>query len=162
MFQILVFQKVVTRPYLKVNGSCKENIILDINSKFSHVLNQIILSVLTVLTRGGSRTARTSKMEHSVIIVNGWKALTTITKSFILDVAAVLDSPLLTVPFLHHFNIRCVRISQKSGLWRAVKMTIFILPLFYILIKKHYHFYFIFLHFRYCLLSLENNLVTLL
>ena len=64
-----------------------------------------MLSVLTVLTRDGSRTDATSKMEHSVIIVNGWKALTIITKSSILDVAAVLDPPLLTVGFLHHLNI---------------------------------------------------------
>ena len=33
-------------------------------------------------------------MEHFVIIVNGWKLLTIITKSSILDVAAVLDAPL--------------------------------------------------------------------
>ena len=33
-------------------------------------------------------------MEHFVIIVNGWKPLTIITKSYILDVAAVLDPPL--------------------------------------------------------------------
>ena len=47
------------------------------------------------LFRVGSRTASTSKMEHFVIIVNGWKSLTIITKSSILDVAAVLDPPLL-------------------------------------------------------------------
>ena len=41
-----------------------------------------------------SRTAATSKMEYFVIIVNGWKPLTIITKSSILDVAAVLDPPL--------------------------------------------------------------------
>ena len=35
-------------------------------------------------------------MEHFVIIVNGWKPLTVITKSSILDVAAVLDPPLST------------------------------------------------------------------
>ena len=45
--------------------------------------------------RGGSRTAATSKMEHFVIIVNGWKPLTIITKRSILDVAAVLDPPLV-------------------------------------------------------------------
>ena len=39
----------------------------------------------------GSRTAATSKMEHFVIIVNGFQRLTIITKRFILDVAAVLD-----------------------------------------------------------------------
>ena len=44
--------------------------------------------------RGGSRTAATSKMECFVIIVNGFQPLTIITKRSILDVAAVLDSPL--------------------------------------------------------------------
>ena len=47
------------------------------------------------MIRGGSRTATTSKMEHFVIIVNGWKPLTIITKSSILDVAAVLGPPLV-------------------------------------------------------------------
>ena len=45
-------------------------------------------------SRGGSRTAVSSKMERFVIIVNGWKPLTIITKRFILDVAAALDPPL--------------------------------------------------------------------
>ena len=40
---------------------------------------------------GGSRTAATSKKELSVIIVNDFQQLTIITKSSILDVAAVLD-----------------------------------------------------------------------
>ena len=38
-------------------------------------------------------------MEHFVIIVNNWKPLTIITKSSILDVAAVLDPPLSKVKF---------------------------------------------------------------
>ena len=45
--------------------------------------------------RGGSRTAATSKAELFVIIVNGWKSLTIIIKSSTLDVAAVLDPPLI-------------------------------------------------------------------
>ena len=45
-------------------------------------------------SRGGSRAAATSKMERFVIIVNGWKPLTIITKRSILDVAAALDPPL--------------------------------------------------------------------
>ena len=45
--------------------------------------------------RGGSRTAAISKMELFVIIVNGFQPLTIITKSSILDVAAVLDPPLI-------------------------------------------------------------------
>ena len=44
--------------------------------------------------RGGSRAAATSKMERFVIIVNGWKSLTIITKQSIFDVAAALDSSL--------------------------------------------------------------------
>ena len=40
-------------------------------------------------------TAATSKMEHFVIIVNGFQPLTIITKSSILVVAAVLDPPLV-------------------------------------------------------------------
>ena len=42
---------------------------------------------------GRSRTAVTSKMERFVIIVNGFQPLNIITKHSILDVAAVLDSP---------------------------------------------------------------------
>ena len=48
------------------------------------------------ITKGGSRTAATFKMELFVIIVNGFQPLTIITKSSILDVAAVLDPPLIT------------------------------------------------------------------
>ena len=44
-------------------------------------------------SRGGSRTAATSKMELFVIIVNGFQPLTIITKCSILDVATVLDPP---------------------------------------------------------------------
>ena len=44
--------------------------------------------------RGGSRATATSKMECFVIIVNGWKPLTIITKHSILGVAAALDPPL--------------------------------------------------------------------
>ena len=55
---------------------------------------------LIVKTTGGSRTAATSKMEHFVIIVNGWKPLTIITKRSILNVAAVLDLPLKTIKVL--------------------------------------------------------------
>ena len=40
-------------------------------------------------------------MERFVIIVNGWKPLTMITKRSILDVAAALDPP-LRKPFLQN------------------------------------------------------------
>ena len=54
-----------------------------------------MFQLLEVL-RGGSRTAATSKVELFLIIVNGWKPLTIITKISTLDVAAVLDPSLLT------------------------------------------------------------------
>ena len=44
---------------------------------------------------GGSRATATSKMERFEIIVNGFQQLTIITKRSILDVAAVLDPPLI-------------------------------------------------------------------
>ena len=47
------------------------------------------------VARGGSRAAATTKMECVVIIVNGWKPLTIITKHSILDVAVALDPPLV-------------------------------------------------------------------
>ena len=43
------------------------------------------------LNWGGSNTTAASKMELFVIIVSGFQQLTIITKSSILDVAAVLD-----------------------------------------------------------------------
>ena len=51
-------------------------------------------------TRGGSRTAATSKMERFVTIVNGWKLLTIITKRSIFDVAAALDPSFTTLTSL--------------------------------------------------------------
>ena len=44
------------------------------------------LCKITCLPRGGSRTTATSNMERFVIIVNGRKPLTIITKRSILDV----------------------------------------------------------------------------
>ena len=55
----------------------------------------MVVHDISNVDRGVCRTAATSKMEHFVIIVNGWKPLTIITKSSILDVAAVLDPPLV-------------------------------------------------------------------
>ena len=51
------------------------------------------------MLRSGSRAAATSKMEHFVIIVNGFQSFTIITKGSILDVAAALDPPLMLAEF---------------------------------------------------------------
>ena len=68
--------------------------------------------------RGGSRAAATSKMELFVIIVNGFQPLTIITKCSILDVAAVLDPPLVMViylpPFTFMSNILAENIFHES------------------------------------------------
>ena len=63
--------------------------------------NKSVFSKIAVMIhpRGGSRTAATSKVECFVIIVNGWKLLTIITKHFILDAAAALYPSLHPVTF---------------------------------------------------------------
>ena len=53
------------------------------------------MKIKGILFRGGSRAVATCKMECFVIIVNGWKQLTIITKHSILDLAAALDPLLL-------------------------------------------------------------------
>ena len=58
-----------------------------------------ICLIKTVL-RGGPRAAAKSKMERFVIIVNGFQPLTIITKPSILDVAVVLDLPLVLKYFV--------------------------------------------------------------
>ena len=62
---------------------------------FFHSFNIFVLS--SNISRGGSRAAATSKMECFVIIVNGWKPLTIITKRSILDVTAALDQPVISI-----------------------------------------------------------------
>ena len=66
-------------------------------------------------TRGGSRTAATSKMERFVIIVNGFQPLTIITKSSTLDVAAVLDPPLPTYIFDQKTQIITFNLKKHSN-----------------------------------------------
>ena len=54
-----------------------------------------VLQPALCYSRGGSRTVATSKMDRFLIIVNGWKPFTIITKRTILDAAAALDPLLL-------------------------------------------------------------------
>ena len=72
-----------------------------------------------VETISGSRNAATSKMEHFVIIVNGSKTLTIITKSSILDAAAVQDPPLADI-FRTLSNIFDEAFLQKMAFTLAV------------------------------------------
>ena len=72
-------------------------------------------------SRGGSRAAATFKMERFVIIVNGFQPLTIIIKRSILDVAAVLDTPMnLTkiisfLPYYFQFGLLLQIIRWKWG-----------------------------------------------
>ena len=66
--------------------------------------NLIFFEVYKNLIRGGPKAAATSKMEHFVIIVNGFvvtvngfQLLTIITKRSILDTATALDPPVLLI-----------------------------------------------------------------
>ena len=69
------------------------NMKLFFRNKILFMQHQIFVSI----SRGGSRAAATSKMECFVIIVNGSKLLTIITKHSILDVAEALDPPLISL-----------------------------------------------------------------
>ena len=66
---------------------------MSLNATLWHIFVEHQIGVLA-MGRGEFRTAATSKMECFVIIVNGWKSLTILTKHSILDFAAVLDPPL--------------------------------------------------------------------
>ena len=65
------------------------------NRKLLSISCDYMQYTISSITRGGSRTAETSKMERFLIMVNGWKPLNFITKRSILDVAAALDPPLV-------------------------------------------------------------------
>ena len=64
--------------------------------------------------RGRSRAAATSKMERFVVIVNGWKPLTIITKCSILDVEAALDPPLISNNSFKQILILCALCQLKD------------------------------------------------
>ena len=68
-------------------------------------------------TRGGSRTAATSKVDFFVIIVNGFQPLTIITKSTTLDVASVLDPPLNT-----HHDVADFKVHERAKNKKQLKI----------------------------------------
>ena len=62
----------------------------------SNIISKIKSNIIFYLKKddinaAGSRTAARSKVEIFVAIVNGWKPLTLAIKSFILNVAAILN-----------------------------------------------------------------------
>ena len=73
-----LYQKVLSKKYF--------------SAKMVVFLSCVMDRLRILLLRCGSRAAATSKMEHFVIIVNGFQLLNIITKCSILDVVAVLDA----------------------------------------------------------------------
>ena len=81
---------------------------------------------MSTICKSKSSTAVTSKMERFVIIVNGWKSLTIITKRSMLDVTAALDPPLnpwwlllsTMIKYLQKFHCKTVYIFMSGFLWR--------------------------------------------
>ena len=82
-----------------------------------NVLN--FVSKMDLVTASRSRTAATFNMESFVIIVNGWKLLTIITKRSILDVAAALG-PLLVTFTLRWFFLLFLRFIVEITLFKIV------------------------------------------
>ena len=71
------------------------------------------------MLRGGSRTAATSKRELFLIIVNCFQPLTIIIKRSILDVAAVLDPPLMLVNNEQYpLVLRLATLSKNTGVFQ--------------------------------------------
>ena len=96
ILNILLEKKKNVRTFITFLNESK--LLLTYNYNLTIFMRKMIgMLLLQDTTRGGSRTAATSKMEHFVIIVNGWKPFTVIRKCSILDVAAVLDPPMTTV-----------------------------------------------------------------
>ena len=86
---------------------------LDVSVKPQGDQSQAGLSHGCTSCRGGSRAVATSKMECFVIIVNSFQPLTIITNRSILDVAAILDSPLNIV--------RLINMAHKSPKYMRLK-----------------------------------------
>ena len=76
---------------LNIYLSCKEIFSL---VKFSSRNRCFFNFLISVSRRGGSRTPVETKIEFFVTTTNESKALTVITKNFILDATVVLDPPL--------------------------------------------------------------------
>ena len=79
--------------------------------------------------RGGSKTAATSKMEHFVVIVNGFQLLTIITTCSILDVAVDPDPPPASCLFLKKSAVTLIyniKVSIKLASCDCLKRCILI------------------------------------
>ena len=87
------------------------------------------------MVRDGSRAAAISKMEYFVIIVNGWRPLTIITKYSILDVAAALDPSLMIISLtrvmfsLPKSKIELGKVASKIAWLKTIFLSSFVFHL---------------------------------
>ena len=87
------------------------------------------------MVRDGSRAAAISKMEYFVIIVNGWRPLTIITKYSILDVAAALDPSLMIISLtrvmfsLPKSKIELGKVASKVAWLKTIFLSSFVFHL---------------------------------
>ena len=121
-------------PYLGKNSVITQHLTLTLIwlqklIKLIHMLYNICYTYTKfVICRDGSMTAVTSKMESFVITVNGFKPLTVITKLSILDVAAVLDPPMICVHYIYILYLCiCIVHCSSSGLSTLVLRVLYLI-----------------------------------
>ena len=101
LFQVQEKLKACRDSKWNYSGSCFIENDSHVNIVWLHVVvfgeHDILHFWDNVLFRDGSRAAATSKMERFAIIVNSFQPLPIITKHSILNIASVLDPPLLCI-----------------------------------------------------------------
>ena len=90
------------------------------NSRIDNLLTFMCLLFTQPVTKSGSRTAATPKSESFMIMVNGKKPLTIITKRSILNVAAFLHPPPC-----QHWVSRCSSFGMVT--WISLVLLFYIL-----------------------------------
>ena len=75
------------------------------------------------ISRDGYRTPPTSKMEEFVIIAKGWRPLTIVTKSSILDIIGALE-PLKPVLISLSFQLKTLGVTENTNYAVACELKI--------------------------------------
>ena len=74
-----------------------------------------------IISRDGYRTPPISKMDYSVIIPKGWRPLTIVTKSSILDIIGALE-PLKPVLISLSFQLKTLGVTENTNYAVACKL----------------------------------------
>ena len=76
-----------------------------------------------IISRDGYRTPPISKMDYSVIIPKGWRPLTIVTKSSILDIIGALE-PLKPVLISLSFQLKTLGVTENTNYAVACELKI--------------------------------------